>query len=570
MSMRSSRRLKTKIQHQTGSSKQTKTGNRDSFDRANQEHLINQCLKRAAFEEAAILVRKYVDAYDAELTYGQLCVLANALMLANELAEAFKLVMRALKVDGNAPQAPEVLFWVYHAKGDKQALTVLKRLQEDGPKDRKSTYLYWEALHWNNHSNPEKCLDAIARAGGTPDHTFKNYPEVIFSFIRSLVSLGEIDKAVEEFERIPSPIAKRSHYVAMAKASIHKFKGDMKQVLETYIDLSEKYPVPEILWNRALAHLSVGELEEGWKHYDIRWKWKGFPSPKMHFDAPMWNGEALSGRSIVIWGEQGLGDQIMFLSLLLPLIKEDNVSIHLITHPKIVTLVQAWYPETTVSAVDRLDLRNVPEFEAFDYHLPVGSLPRFFLNTHETLISHPKRFLTADPALRAEIDGAFQSADPTLPLVGICWRSSLVNDARSNGYLNATAVSKIASDLSGVANFVSLQYAMDEKELNLLNPLDNVFIPEPNFYHDVLSHAKHVGICDFVITPATATSQLAGIFNRDTLTWGVGGWSFLGQRRYPWYPNHASLAIENNHSKSSLVLHLTRWLSAAIKCRAEE
>ena len=178
----------------------------------------------------------------------------------------------------------------------------------------------------------------------------------------------------------------------------------------------------------------------------------------------------------------------------------------------------------------------------------------------ETLLrERPIRFLRSNQSLKSDLvqRAAF---NPELPIIGLCWRSSFVNSARTVGYLNVDAMVKIIKDLGGAANFFSLQYSMTDEEIEALSVFNNVFVPPEKFFTDVASHAQHIGICDVVLTAGTLTSQLAGVFNRNTLTWGVGGWTFLGQRQYPWYPNHAALAVSPNVSKSSLVLQITKWL----------
>lgn len=61
-------------------------------------------------------------------------------------------------------------------------------------------------------------------------------------------------------------------------------------------------------WNRALACLTIGRLEEGWSEYRWGWNTPGFDSVENHCAAPRWDGGSpLAGRTVLVWQEQGIG-----------------------------------------------------------------------------------------------------------------------------------------------------------------------------------------------------------------------------------------------------------------------
>jgi len=555
-------RLKQKSNKRTKSLSSRHVSNDNS--RIKLEVAINQSLARKDFDVACVLIERYVDKYQADLTYHQLCVIANTLCLNNKLKEAFDLCMRAMRMDANASAAPEVLFWIYHNKGDKQAFTVIDRLIESGPANRRSDYLYWKAVHANNQSLPDVVLACVKEAGGPPDVSHEKYQEIIYSTIAALCALSRIEEAEEIAGQVPEELMFETRYLPMAFAEIYKNQGRSDEVVRIYDRFLEKNPgVIEARWNRALANLTIGQLDKGWEDFECRWDWASFPSTEKKFSIPKWNGQDLSGKSILLWAEQGLGDQIMFLSLALPLIQNRQIRVAIEVGEKLVDVVCAWYPEAHVSALENFDCIDSEQYAEFDYHLPIGSLTKHFLPNIDAVRSRPIRFLRSDQKLKNQLM-ELSGFDPELPLVGICWRSSFITSQRATIYLNVFAAQKIAAELEGVCNFVSLQYDLKAHEIEVLDQQPNIFIPQDDFYVDVTSHAKHIGICDFVVTAGTVTSQLAGIFNRNTLIWGRGAWTFLGQDQYPWYPNHATIQVPVNYSKSSLVVALARWLRTAV------
>mgnify|MGYP004170593247 FL=1 len=79
-----------------------------------------------------------------------------------------------------------------------------------------------------------------------------------------------------------------------------------------------------IKWNLSLAQLRTGRFREGFKNYEIRWLWPDFPSPRRTFEKPNFNtisekdlaANTYKKSKIMVWYEQGIGDQLRFFSAL--------------------------------------------------------------------------------------------------------------------------------------------------------------------------------------------------------------------------------------------------------------
>src|SRR5262249_33278067 len=114
---------------------------------------------------------------------------------------------------------------------------------------------------------------------------------------------------------------------------------------------------PSTHWNRALALLQGGNFEEGWPEYE--WRWRRKRDRVWPFPGPMWDGSPLAGRTILLWGEQGLGDSIQFVRYA-PLVAQAAARVLLICPSPLVRLLAT--SEGVEKAVHRVE--DLPPFDA--------------------------------------------------------------------------------------------------------------------------------------------------------------------------------------------------------------
>src|SRR5262249_8103017 len=88
--------------------------------------------------------------------------------------------------------------------------------------------------------------------------------------------------------------------------------GRPQQAIACYERALQLHPnYPDARWNRSLLLLLAGDFNQGWQEYEWRWQCKGFP-PR-GFRQPLWSSEDLTGKTILLHAEQGLGDTIQFI-----------------------------------------------------------------------------------------------------------------------------------------------------------------------------------------------------------------------------------------------------------------
>ncbi len=165
--------------------------------------------------------------------------------------------------------------------------------------------------------------------------------------------------------------------------------GDAERALAIYDHIVKIDPdYPEGHTHRGLMLMLMGRLEEGFREYEWRWQTDFFKKMQPLTSAPRWQGEDLSGKTIIVFGEQGYGDTLQFCRYL-PLLAERGAKVLALVEESLVNLLNTLKNVQAVSAM-------VEPWPAHDYVLPMMSLPQRFGTTAET-IPATVPYLQADP-----------------------------------------------------------------------------------------------------------------------------------------------------------------------------
>jgi Flp pilus assembly protein TadD len=273
-----------------------------------------------------------------------------------------------------------------------------------------------------------------------------------------------------------------------------------------------------------------GRFKEGWEHYEWRWKTRELAPTARGFTAPMWRGEPISGRTLMIYAEQGFGDTLQFCRYASMI--EPGATVVLEVQPPLAGLL------ASLPGSPRIVARGEP-LPAFDLHCPLHSLPRLFGANLDT-IPAAVPYLAADPARVAAWRGRL--ADLSGLRVGLVWagdsradrpRLSAV-DARRSTTLKALAP---LADVSDVA-FVSLQKGPPSAQA-AHPPVGMSLTDVTAELSDFADTAALIENLDLVISVDTSVAHLAGalgkpvwLLNRYDTCWR---W-LLDRDDSPWYP----------------------------------
>ncbi len=299
---------------------------------------------------------------------------------------------------------------------------------------------------------------------------------------------------------------------------------------------------------RSTMHLTLGDIAQGWDDYEARRDPNFGDVTHYLVDRPEWTPASdLGGKSMLIFGEQGLGDELLFANLLPDVIAALGPTgrLTLSVEPRLVSLFQRSFPTVRVGAhatfdVDGRTVRVAPfldeaELAKIDLWAPLGSLLRGFRNRVE---AYPETagYLTADPARVAHWREVLKTA-PAGPKVGLLWKSMTAKGARHR-WFSPFALWEPVLRTPGIC-LVNLQYGDCESELAYAKSqgIDIWVPPDIDLKQDLDDVAALTCALDLTVGFSNASLNLAGACGAPVwLVTPQACWTQLGTDRYPWYP----------------------------------
>ena len=315
-------------------------------------------------------------------------------------------------------------------------------------------------------------------------------------------------------------------------------------------------------FHRGLAWLVQGNYAAGWADYEARLASGDAPARPLRY--PRWDGSPPNGRTLLLYGEQGLGDEIMFASCLADLVRAGARCV-VECNPALLGLFTRSFPGATVYPASP-DGR-VPDDIAgrgIDAEAPLGSLPMYFRGT---LAAFPKHqgYLKADEtriaAWRARIAGLRGAMS-----VGISW---VGGTHASRGPLRSIALDAWLPILrtAGV-KFVSLQYTPDAPQavqaLRQRHGIDITHWPEAIADYD--ETAALVSALDLTISVCTSVIHLAGALGRPVWIMAPSNpeWRYgCAGAAMPWYPSARVFRQQREREWNDVIAEVSSALAEA-------
>lgn len=344
--------------------------------------------------------------------------------------------------------------------------------------------------------------------------------------------LGNISKAKAslfqsiELEELPQAF--------MTLGNAYKYEGKIEKALSYYrrsIAVDSEYADGHFVFGMAL--LSAGHFQEGWKEYE--WRWKTNQMSPRKIKCPQWDGEDLTNKTILVYGEQGLGDIIQFA-------RYANILAN--RYPRAKVIVEGRPPLKRLLEIipDIYAVINLGEkLPELDYAVPMMTLAGILTPNIEAIPAYDRGFYLN----YSDVD-AWANKFEQLPKgfrIGVCWSglsrrnqpaAAAIDAIRSTELKTFAPLAKIPGIL-----WISLQHGVPAEQIK--TPPSGMTIADfTEDMYDFYETCCAIENCDMVISVDTAVVHAAASLGKPTwlLSRWDGCWRWFGTREdSPWYPS---------------------------------
>ncbi len=266
-----------------------------------------------------------------------------------------------------------------------------------------------------------------------------------------------------------------------------------------------------------------GKLEEAHQHYSVRHNSRRAMGHHILWShgLPEWDGSDLTGKTLMLCGEQGIGDEVMF-SCAFPALQKQAGQLVISCEHRLVPIFERSFPGARVAwHSDQVKqgylIRHIPAVQKeinegalkIDYAEPFASVNRYFWKSHEDVPAPQEGWLKADPERVDAWRARFAALGDGLR-VGICWQSGVQKQGRSQHYFRIDDFARF-TDIDGV-HFINMQYgdvaediARAQSEYGLtVHTYDDVDMKQ-----DIEANLAMAKNLDVIIGPGVATMFFA-------------------------------------------------------------
>ena len=323
------------------------------------------------------------------------------------------------------------------------------------------------------------------------------------------------------------------NYMGIALTEQNKLE-EAKEAFNKALAIQPEYA--EAHHNLSLPLLAAKNFDQGFIQSEWRWKTKERDGTFLESAKPMWNGE--KNQRVLVWGEQGIGDELMFSSIL-PDLYATSLKILVKCDKRLIPLFERSFPAGVIYFSKD---QPVPEDE-YDFHVPMGSLPLTFRKSLDSFKKSASGFLKCDmskvESIKAQLMHKYDKK-----IVGISWKTASPIRGSINRNINFAELAR-ALDSSNT-QLLCLQYGDVSDEIEAVKRdfgIEVIQFSEVDNKNDIDGLASLILACDHIVSTTNITVHLAGALGAKVTAllpfsprwiWGDGSESF-------WYNSVAPL-----------------------------
>jgi tetratricopeptide (TPR) repeat protein len=392
---------------------------------------------------------------------------------------------------------------------------------------------YPEAL--NNLSETLMSLELPDDALKTADLALRLKPEYAEAWSNRGAALIGLRKPHEALDALNNALA-LSPNLQKALANRGSVLLSLNRFAEAHADFKNALAMapnePLMQWNLAMCQLLIGDFAEGWSRYGARWS---MTLKDLHpqFCQPEWDGIPTE-RRVLVWGEQGLGDQILFISMFAETAQRTRF-VRFAVAPRLLTLLRRSF-----NGLQFCTPEEAASDQAFDAYICMGDLGKIFRLSTEDFLAHRTAYLRADESRTRELRQKI--AQPGKLVCGLSWYSN----NKEVGREKSISLAELSRAFSGLdISYVDLQYGDTDTERAEVLKHGGIAVdrlPSIDTFNDIDSLAALVNACEVIVTISNTTAHLAGALGKTVflmLPYSVGRfWCWQAERSDAlWYPN---------------------------------
>ena len=291
-----------------------------------------------------------------------------------------------------------------------------------------------------------------------------------------------------------------------SKGILLKNEGKNDEALRCFMTASQIDPnLPEAKYNASHIQLQAGNFPLGWANYEYRWRVNAFTSSYRLIDRPLWSGDPLKGR-LLIWCEQGIGDQILYASIL-SLVLQRISDLLVVVDERLLPILRRSFPNIEfISDFSAIEIANI------EAHIPLGSLGKYFLSSWQDFSLRKMPYLFANTEQSGKIRNEVIGSDKLV--CGLSWSSKAMKHAKDKSFDLSKLLPLLDSkkrcfiDVGYVDSFLERTLMLKEHsiEVKKIDAIDS--------FSDIDGLASVIDACDLIITCSNTCAHLAGALGK--------------------------------------------------------
>jgi len=363
-------------------------------------------------------------------------------------------------------------------------------------------------------------------------YQFSSLDSVTKAKIYNLIgkNYGELDDFFHAKEWLEKAVALNSSYVDAHYhlGNVVAESGDFDRANALYRHVLQLNPeAHQAKLNLALNELMQDHWQEGFDLYDARWEVPDYQNQRRYFSCPIWRGDSLQGKKLIVWGEQGIGDEIMFATFFraLSLVGQQ---VEVVCRLRLVPIFRRSFPLIQFFGND---VKEVDIDQSGAQQIAMGDLPRFLWKESNVNLQMP--YLKVDELEKQSLLDRYQK--DSKKRVGISWFGGK-DKQKTRRSTCLDNWKKIFDSFSDQAIFYSLQYSMSQEDQASFVQMGGIIVPELDPMQNMDSFAAFIAGLDLVISVDNSTVHLAGAL-------GVPCWVLLPKRHEWRWPRRGNTTL---------------------------